>query len=88
MKIHLIVAQRKCSYPGQYAPEVLDAIDSNTLHDNPDWLLEKLDNHRSYSDLERVEVLVVNIPDSAVDSVLRSTPPECDATVDKEAAHG
>lgn len=36
MELHLFMAQRNCSYDGEYAPEVLVGWDSISVMENPD----------------------------------------------------
>lgn len=37
MLVRLLVLHRKESYPGEYAPEVMAAVDEGTLVDDPAW---------------------------------------------------
>jgi len=78
MQIHLIIAQRKESYKGQYAPEVLDAIDEYGNDENAgEWLAKKLDEYRNpdraNSEFEAVEVVTVEVSTKAILERLRPT---------------
>ncbi len=81
MKLHIIFGQRKCRYAGEYAPEALDIADEYTMEENPDWLSGKLKEHRDSGDFASVEVLIVRVPDKAVDDALAPRAPEVDGSV-------
>lgn len=74
MKIHVIIAQRKCSYPGEYAPEVLDACDEYCYDENPKWLDDKLDEHRRKGEYQAVAVMVVSVSNVDVARILNPSP--------------
>lgn len=48
MKILCLFVQRKCSYEGQYAPELFAAMDEYGYDENPDYLIEQ--NERADKD--------------------------------------
>jgi len=78
MKIHLIVGQRKERYEGEYAPEVLEAIDEYGDEANEgQWILRKLDEYRkpdrANSLFEAVEVITVDVSTKAIMERLRPT---------------
>lgn len=81
MKLHIIFGQRKCRYEGEYAPEALDIADEYTMDENPDWLAERLVKHRKDDSFQSVEVLIVRVPDKAIDDLLAPKSPEVDASV-------
>jgi hypothetical protein len=61
MKIICIFAQRKERYEGEYAPELLTAIDEWGNEDNPDYLNEeqnKADDSKEFSIIKRMEIEV------------------------------
>lgn len=41
MKIKMLFAQRKCSYNGEFAPELLLAVDEFCHDENPDYFSEE-----------------------------------------------
>ena len=43
MEIRCLFAQRHCDYDGEYAPELLAAIDEYGDDDNPSYLLEEIE---------------------------------------------
>jgi len=78
MKIHLIIAQRKERYEGEYAPEVLNAIDEYGHDENGgEWLAKKLEEYRNpdraNSEFEAVEIVTVEVSMKAIMERLRPT---------------
>jgi hypothetical protein len=78
MKIYLIVAQRKEHYEGEYAPEVLDAIDEYGNDENAGvWITSKVNEYRNPdradSEFEAVEVIAVEVSTKAIMERLRPT---------------
>jgi hypothetical protein len=72
MKIYLIVGQRKESSCGDVMPEVLDAIDEYGYDENPaEWLRLRLEEHRTDTSFENIQVIVVDVPLKEVMKVLR-----------------
>ena len=73
MDLYIIMAQRKESYPGQFAPEALDVADEWCQDDNPDWLRERLEHHRNSNEFEAVEVIRLTVDMDAIQRRLRPT---------------
>ena len=72
MIIYLIFGQRKEQYLGQYAPEVLDAIDEYGYDENAgEWLDGKLKVYRDTDEFEKVEIISVLVPTGAIMERLR-----------------
>lgn len=69
--LYVILGQRKEHYPGEYAPEALDVADEYTMGENPEWLLERLQDHRKVSGWEAVEVVRIAVPLDPIMQVLR-----------------
>lgn len=63
MNIVMVWGQRKCRYIGQYAPELLEAVDEHTNNDNP----EIIDNAYTRA-LESQEFLKVRIAEGLISS--------------------
>ena len=70
MKLHVIFGQRKCNYPGEYAPEALDFADECIMDNNSDFLEECLTKHKKDDSLQSVGILIVHIPNEAIDNLL------------------
>ncbi len=70
MKIHILFGQRRCSYPGQYAPEALACMDDAGYSENPDYLDSLKQKHEQDSDFVAVQVITVEVDDNEVDSRL------------------
>lgn len=71
MEIRLIIAQYRNRYPGEHAPNVVDAWDEYTLMDNWEGYNEALRKHQEMvpSEYEAVRELTITVPDIAVDSL-------------------
>lgn len=70
MKIHVLFAQRKCTYEGEYAPEVLDAMDEHSFEENPKYLEEKLDESVNSGDFEAVKVIEIDVCGESISQIL------------------
>ena len=42
----LLILQRKCRYPGEYAPEIFAVVDEWTLDENPSWWPSEVAKHK------------------------------------------
>lgn len=71
MKIHLVVAQREENYKGEFAPEVLGAIDEYAHDENPAYISEVLEKAKASKEFEAVAQITLEVPLSAVMQVLR-----------------
>lgn len=76
MELFVIIAQRKCGYPGEYAPEALCVVDYPTMDENPEYLEEQLSLYRQEKDFESVEIIRLNVDDNYIDTKLGLLPPE------------
>jgi hypothetical protein len=83
MKVRLIMAQYKCAYPGQYAPNVVAAWDEYTLEDNWEGYVRERGEFKAQvpNDFDWVRELVINVPDDAIDRL--AEPPEVDVAVEE-----
>jgi len=79
MKLHIIFGQRKCRYTGEYAPEALDIADEYTMEENPDWLYNKMEDHRKGGSFESVRIIIVKVGDDKIDKAFAT--PEIDGEV-------
>ena len=69
MEIRCLFVQRKCSYEGQYAPELLAAIDGYGDDDNPDYLNDEEEKAKKDNDLLFSKRITIKIPDEDFDEV-------------------
>jgi len=69
MEIRCLFAQRKCSYEGQYAPELLAAIDEYGDDENPDYLNESQEKADSDNDLLFSKRITISVPEEKFDEV-------------------
>jgi hypothetical protein len=70
MEILVLIAQRKCQYPGQYAPEALAVISECDHSDNPDYMRKELADAKADSDLDAVAVVSIKVDSDAIDAIL------------------
>lgn len=70
MKFHIIIAQRECSYAGQYAPEALEVADGLTMDDYPDWFSGKIDYYKNSKEFSSVKEIVLEVNDSEIEKIL------------------
>ena len=66
MKIIVLVAQRKCSFPGQYGEEALACMSEYEYSDNPDYLHDALAAHRNSGEFDAAELITLKVPDEAI----------------------
>lgn len=68
MRLHMIVAQYKESYPGELMPNVVDVWDEFVMDDNPDGYRKELKRHEALvgTEYSGVRELVVTLPDEVV----------------------
>ena len=74
MKIYLIFGQRKCSYPGQYAPELLEAWDEFAWDENPDIGDTLLQEHIAPGEFESVRIITTEISTKSIEDILSVVP--------------
>lgn len=70
MELVLVMAQRKCVYPGQYAPECLSAITEFGNDDNPEYILAELSTAEKSEEFASVKIVRVVVGDKAIDKAL------------------
>ena len=68
MKIICLFAQRKCSYPGQYAPELYASADGIVDESNPDYLIEQEQELRKGENIQFYKRITIEIPDEEFDA--------------------
>jgi len=74
MKFHILVGQRKCTYPGQYAMEALEIADEWMMEENGVWLAGKKEYYEQSKEFDALAVMVVFVHDDFVKEALY--PPE------------
>jgi hypothetical protein len=74
MKVHVLFGQRKCDYPGQYAPEALEVADENAYSDNPDFLNGKLKEHTATEEFSALVIVAINVDGGTIDRILNNHP--------------
>lgn len=67
MKILVLMGQRKCSYPGEYAPEALACINEYGHDENPEYLNDARKDELATNDFDSVEIITLSVPDAEID---------------------
>ena len=70
MEIIVLMAQRKCSYPGQYGLEVLACMSEHEYRDNPDYLADALAASEGSGEFDAAELITLKVPDEEISSRL------------------
>lgn len=76
----LLIAQRTCRYEGEYAPEILAAVDEYLYDENPAWMHARIAEHRDSSDFDSVAVLPIALDPKIIDRYLNARPSMVAAT--------
>jgi hypothetical protein len=70
MKIHVIIAQRKCSYQGEYGIEALHCMSEHEYSENPQFLIDGLERHRANGEFDSVEIVDLDVSEQDLRAVL------------------
>lgn len=70
MKIHVLMAQRKCDYHGQYAPEALACMSEAEFSDNPSHLHNMRLENLETGEFDAVEIVALAVDGDAIDQRL------------------
>ena len=70
MKLYLLFGQRVCSYPGQYAPELIDAVDEYTDEDNSEYFDAKYKDACSSGEFSSVIIASTHVDSCKLDQLL------------------
>lgn len=71
MKIYMLWGQRICSYEGEYAPELICAVDELTEMSNSEYLRGEKKRCEESKEFSFIAVAVANIPDELIERILR-----------------
>lgn len=82
MKLFILMGQRKCNYPGEYAIEALDIMDEFSVDENPHYLHDKMDGLRNTGEFEALEIIPFNVDDGQIKERLFPIDKPLDATID------
>ena len=70
MKLHVLFAQRKERYPGEYAPEALTCITEYGHDENPEYLPAEQENAESSGDFRSTAVVTLEFSDKQLEHLL------------------
>ncbi len=69
MILHTIWIQYPCAYPGEYAPQVYEAVDENLLDENPPLWRDKIAEVRAMvakGEIDSYRVIRIKLDEDAV----------------------
>ena len=81
MRLHTLIGQRKCSYPGEYAPEALAVADENTMDVNPEWMDSEKKKYADSGEFSALAVIIIYVHDDFIDEALFPEPIVVDGEV-------
>lgn len=70
MEILVVMAQRKCEYPGQYGPEALACMSEYEYSDNPEFLKDIKKENADTGQFDAVEIVTLKCDSDAIDQRL------------------
>lgn len=68
--IHALFVQRVCNYPGEYAPELYDAVDEFTNDENPDHLKQRISEAQGDSSIDSCAVVEIVVDSAPIEKAL------------------
>lgn len=68
--IHALFVQRSCRYEGEYAPELYDAVDEFTNDENPEHLLQRIEEAKGDSSIDSFAVVEITVDAEPIDKAL------------------
>ena len=74
MKLHVLFAQRKERYPGEYAPEALTCITEYGQDENPDYLACEQENAEASDEFTSTAVVTLEFSDEELERLLNPPP--------------
>lgn len=70
MIIKILFGHRKENYEGEYAPEVLEAIDEYGNDEYPQWFIEQYDKYKQDESFNVLKVVDIEVKDSDIMNAL------------------
>jgi hypothetical protein len=70
MKIHVVVGQRKCDYPGEYGIEALACMSGYEFSESPEYLMEELAKARQSNEFDSVEIVELGVSEKELRDIL------------------
>ena len=70
MEIIMVWGQRTCNHPGQYAPELINAIDGYGDNDNPGAIGVSFRDAVASGEFSSVVIVKASIPDATLNKLL------------------
>lgn len=69
-EIKIVIAQRKCSYEGEFAPECLACMSEYAHADNPEYLHNIVSENRTINEFDAIEIITLHVDSKAIDAAL------------------
>lgn len=66
----VLFGHRKEKHQGEYAPEVLEAIDQYTNDENPSWILERKEIHENTGNFQSLKIIEMDYDEDDVYDLL------------------
>lgn len=74
MKLHVLFAQRKERYPGEYAPESLTCMTEYEQDENPDYLPAEQEKAEASGEFRSTAVVTLEFSGKELERLLNPTP--------------
>lgn len=73
MILKVIAGQRKCSYPGEHAPEIFECMTEFQYDENPEWLNNKFEEARVEvgKHFVSLKIIDINVSQEAIERILK-----------------
>ena len=81
MKIIILMAQRKCTYTGQYGPETLACMSEYEYSDNPEYLHNARQDNLDTNEFDAVELVTLEVSNEEINRRLFPVPDTIEAKV-------
>jgi len=81
VKLHVLFAQRKERYPGQYGPEALTCITEYGQDENPEYLASEQASAEASDEFTSTAVVTLEFSDKELERLLSPTPPVLRASI-------
>lgn len=78
MKITMVWGQRHCSFEGEYAPELLEAMSEYADEDNPNVINDVYKKHSASGDFSHVAIVEADVKSGVIEEILSTMKIELD----------
>ena len=71
MKVHVLFAQRKERYAGEYGLEALAVMTEHDYDGNPDYLGEQFEQHQATKEFTALAIVDLEVDEAAIRKILQ-----------------